>query len=142
MLALISTRGLARRYLLLNLGHEGGLVLEHEDSIQTQDRLRVFLQMNQMLISHVLAFGDQEFARLSVERAAAHAVDDKLHVAILATHKGIKRSLILLLMVINQVLLVLFAQRSYALLFTLVQTDSSSLHAQVFLHAGRLIAVP
>ena len=68
-----------------------------------------------------------------MERAAAHAVDDRLHIAFLAANKGVECALVLFLVVIDQILSVLFAHLSDAFLLPQVQTYCISLHAGALL---------
>jgi len=95
-------------------------VFQHEDSVEIQDCFRVFLQVDQVLISHILPTGDKELACLTVERPTAHAVDDKLEVEVLSANKRMKGALILFIVMVDQVLAILPLLLSYALFLALL----------------------
>ena len=92
--------------------------LEHEDAVEVQDGLRVLLQMNQVLISHVLSAGDQEVAHLAMERGAAHAMDDEIQINIFSANEGIECALVLSHVMLDEELAVFFLEPGHPLLLT------------------------
>ena len=71
-------------------------MVKHEDAIETQDGLRVFFEMNQVVLRHELAPVNNELSCFPVELTNVEALNDFVHISVRATDQCLIRSPVLL----------------------------------------------
>lgn len=110
---------LAHGELLVDDAHLGRLKVQHEHAVQTQDRFRVLLQVDQVVLRHEATAGDKEIFGLTVKRIVVEAVNDEVHVDISSADQRVERSPVLLRDVLHDELAVVLLYLQAALFVAL-----------------------
>ena len=94
--------------------------MQHEYSIEAQDRLWVLLEVNQMAFLHELALYAQELSCFLIEGTGGKAMDNKLHVDIFAADESFECTPVVCPQMLQEELLVVLLDLLTSFLFSLV----------------------
>ena len=98
-------------------------IVEHEHSVETENRLRVLLQVDQVVLGHELALRDQEVFGHVVERVYLEAVHDKVHIEIASSDQSLESTPVLLRDAFDGELPVVLLELDAALSLVLTRTQ-------------------